>query len=134
MFDDEMLTIDEVAQYLKLRPQTIYRWAQTGKIPGAKFGKEWRFRRSSIEQWIDQQISSTTREAEEKQKEKQRQKQKKGESRSGASKAGADPGGSPQSDSPKRGAEAKESRGRKTAKEGRDTPRVPPTDTGPARN
>ncbi len=60
MFDDEMLTIEDVAAYLKLKPQTIYKWAQTGKIPGAKFGKEWRFRRSAIEQWIDRQISSQT--------------------------------------------------------------------------
>jgi excisionase family DNA binding protein len=58
VFDDEMLTIEDVAAYLKLKPQTIYKWAQTGKIPGAKFGKEWRFRRSAIEQWIDRQISS----------------------------------------------------------------------------
>ena len=58
MFDDEMLTIEDVAAYLKLKPQTIYKWAQTGKIPGAKFGKEWRFRRSAIEKWIDRQISS----------------------------------------------------------------------------
>ena len=53
MFSDEMLTIEDLAAYLKLKPQTIYKWAQTGKIPGAKFGKEWRFRRSSIEKWID---------------------------------------------------------------------------------
>ena len=51
-----MLTIDDLATYLKLKPQTIYRWAQTGKIPGAKFGKEWRFRRSSIEKWIDEHM------------------------------------------------------------------------------
>ena len=48
-----MLTIEDVAAYLKLKPQTIYKWAQTGKVPGAKFGKEWRFRRSAIERWID---------------------------------------------------------------------------------
>ena len=57
VFDDEMLTIDDLAKYLKLKPQTIYRWAQTGKIPGAKFGKEWRFRRSLIEAWIDRQMA-----------------------------------------------------------------------------
>jgi excisionase family DNA binding protein len=56
VFDDEMLTIDDLAAYLKLKPQTIYKWAQSGKIPGAKFGKEWRFRRSAIEQWIDSYI------------------------------------------------------------------------------
>ena len=53
MFDDEMLRIEDVAAYLKLKPQTIYKWAQKGTIPGAKFGKEWRFRRSAIERWID---------------------------------------------------------------------------------
>lgn len=53
MLKDEMLTIEELASYLKLKPQTIYKWAQSGKIPGAKFGKEWRFRRSQIEAWID---------------------------------------------------------------------------------
>jgi excisionase family DNA binding protein len=53
VFEDEMLTIEDLAAYLKLKPQTIYKWAQTGKIPGAKFGKEWRFRRSTIEAWID---------------------------------------------------------------------------------
>jgi len=58
MFDDEMLTIDDLAAYLKLKPQTIYKWAQAGKLPGAKFGKEWRFRRSSIERWIDSYIPS----------------------------------------------------------------------------
>jgi excisionase family DNA binding protein len=55
--DDEMLTIEELAAYLKLRPQTIYKWVQSGKIPGAKFGKEWRFRRSSIEKWIDSRLN-----------------------------------------------------------------------------
>ena len=57
MFDDEMLTIEDLAAYLKLKPQTIYKWAQSGKIPGAKFGKEWRFRRSHIEDWIDHRMA-----------------------------------------------------------------------------
>jgi excisionase family DNA binding protein len=56
VLEDEMLTIDELASFLKLRPQTIYRWAQSGKIPGAKFGKEWRFRRSAIERWLESYI------------------------------------------------------------------------------
>jgi len=59
VFDDEMLTIEELAAYLKLKPQTIYKWAQAGKVPGAKFGKEWRFRRSSIEKWIDSRIAES---------------------------------------------------------------------------
>ena len=39
---DDIMTIEEVAKYLKLKPQTIYTWAQHGKIPAAKLGKEWR--------------------------------------------------------------------------------------------
>jgi excisionase family DNA binding protein len=54
--DNEILTIEEVASYLRLTPQTIYRWAQEKRIPAVKLGKEWRFRRSIIDDWLDEQI------------------------------------------------------------------------------
>lgn len=50
---NDIMTIEEVAQYLKLQPQTVYKWAQEGQIPAAKLGKEWRFRRSLLDEWID---------------------------------------------------------------------------------
>ena len=53
---NEILTIDEVAQYLRLTPQTIYKWAQEKRIPAVKLGKEWRFRRSVIDKWFDDQV------------------------------------------------------------------------------
>jgi PTS system nitrogen regulatory IIA component len=53
---DEIMTIEEVARYFKLKPQTIYTWAQKGKIPAAKLGKEWRFKRSVIDRWFNQHI------------------------------------------------------------------------------
>jgi excisionase family DNA binding protein len=53
---DEIMTIEEVAKYLKLKPQTIYTWAQNGKIPAAKLGKEWRFKRTVIDKWFNQHI------------------------------------------------------------------------------
>jgi PTS system nitrogen regulatory IIA component len=53
---DEIMTIEEVAKYLKLKPQTIYTWAQKGKIPAAKLGKEWRFKRAVIDKWFNQHI------------------------------------------------------------------------------
>jgi excisionase family DNA binding protein len=46
------MTLEEVAAYLKLKPQTIYTWAQEKKIPAAKLGKEWRFKKSIIDEWI----------------------------------------------------------------------------------
>jgi excisionase family DNA binding protein len=53
---NEILTIEEVAAYLRLTPQTIYKWAQEKRIPAAKLGKEWRFRKSIIDRWVDDQI------------------------------------------------------------------------------
>ena len=56
MQDSEIMTIEEVAAYLRLKPQTIYTWAQEKKIPAAKIGKEWRFKRSLIDKWFNQHI------------------------------------------------------------------------------
>jgi excisionase family DNA binding protein len=50
------MTLEEVAAYLKLKPQTIYTWAQENKIPAAKIGKEWRFKKSIIDEWFLQHI------------------------------------------------------------------------------
>ena len=52
----EILTIDDVATYLRLKPQTIYKWAREKRIPAAKLGREWRFRKSIIDRWLDDQI------------------------------------------------------------------------------
>jgi excisionase family DNA binding protein len=56
MVEDEIMTLEEVAKYLKLQPQTVYKWAQEGQIPGAKLGKEWRFRRRILDEWVDNSI------------------------------------------------------------------------------
>ena len=53
---NDVLTLEEVASYLRLTPQTIYKWAQEKRIPGAKLGKEWRFRKSIIDRWLNDQI------------------------------------------------------------------------------
>ncbi len=47
----DIMTLEEVAAYLKVKPQTIYTWAQEKKIPAAKLGKEWRFKKSIIDEW-----------------------------------------------------------------------------------
>ncbi len=56
--DHEILTLEEVARYLRLKPQTIYKWAQEKRIPAVKLGKEWRFRKSILDRWLDQQLLS----------------------------------------------------------------------------
>jgi excisionase family DNA binding protein len=54
--ESDIMTLEEVAAYLRLKPQTIYAWAQEKKIPAAKLGKEWRFRKSIIDIWFIQHI------------------------------------------------------------------------------
>jgi PTS system nitrogen regulatory IIA component len=56
--DHDILTLEEVAQYLRLKPQTIYKWAQERRIPAVKLGKEWRFRKSILDRWLDERILS----------------------------------------------------------------------------
>jgi len=53
---DEILTIDEVAAYLKAGKRTVYRLAATGQIPAFKLGGTWRFRRGELDRWIATRI------------------------------------------------------------------------------
>ena len=49
---DELLTVAETCRYLKITPRTLYRYLKGGTIPAFKLGKEWRFVRSDLEDWI----------------------------------------------------------------------------------
>lgn len=48
----DILTLPELAKYLKTSRDTIYRKAQKGIIPAVKFGKEWRFPKDVIDEWL----------------------------------------------------------------------------------
>ena len=50
--ENEILTLEEVAVYLKAGKRTVYRLAQKGEIPAFKLGGPWRFCRSDLERWI----------------------------------------------------------------------------------
>lgn len=56
-FESEILTLEEVATFLKAGKRTIYRLAQKGDIPAFKLGGTWRFRRSELDQWIAASIN-----------------------------------------------------------------------------
>ena len=51
----DVMTMDEVAEYLKLKLKTAYALAARGDIPGFKVGGSWRFRKSEIDRWIKEQ-------------------------------------------------------------------------------
>lgn len=50
---NEILTLKELAEYLKLTEKTAYRLAAEGKLPGFKVGGSWRFKLADIEAWIE---------------------------------------------------------------------------------
>jgi nitrogen PTS system EIIA component len=56
--DDDILTIEEVARYLRVSERTVYDWAQKGEIPSGKIGTVWRFKRNEIERWVNERLSS----------------------------------------------------------------------------
>ena len=51
---DDVLTIDDLANYLKIAKSSLCKLVQEGKVPGQKIGKHWRFRKASIERWLEE--------------------------------------------------------------------------------
>ena len=52
---DQVMTLEELAIYLKLPKSTVYKLVQDGRIPGQKLGKQWRFGKQAIDQWLNNQ-------------------------------------------------------------------------------
>jgi excisionase family DNA binding protein len=52
--ENEILTTEEVANYLKVSRTTIWRWCNEGRLPAFKIGRGWRVRRGEVERMIDQ--------------------------------------------------------------------------------
>jgi excisionase family DNA binding protein len=48
----KLIDIDELADFLKLKKQTIYNWLHVGKISGIKVGGVWRFDRKEVDSWL----------------------------------------------------------------------------------
>lgn len=54
--DGEILTLEQVAAFLKASKKTVYRLAQNGEVPAFKLGGSWRFRKAELDKWIANQI------------------------------------------------------------------------------
>jgi excisionase family DNA binding protein len=55
IIEGEILTLEELAAYLKAGKRTVYRLASNGQIPAFKLGGTWRFRKADLERWIADQ-------------------------------------------------------------------------------
>ncbi len=56
MADHDILTLEEVAEYLRVSERTVYDWANKGEIPCGKLGTTWRFKRAEVERWVDRKL------------------------------------------------------------------------------
>jgi excisionase family DNA binding protein len=50
---NRLLTVQEIADYLQVRPSTIYQWTHQGFIPHVKLGNRIRFRLSQVDRWLE---------------------------------------------------------------------------------
>ena len=60
----EIMTAQEVAEFLRVSERTVYDWATSGTIPAGKLGTTWRFKRSEVEKWVDEQLSPSSKKTE----------------------------------------------------------------------
>lgn len=49
---DNVMTIEELADYLKIPKSTLYKLAQEGRVPSQKVGRHWRFHREAVDHWL----------------------------------------------------------------------------------
>ena len=57
---DDIMTVKELADYLKIAEKTAYRFASEGKVQGFKVGSAWRFKKEEIDAWIKRQSEAAT--------------------------------------------------------------------------
>lgn len=60
MTEDRWLSVEEIARYLGVSKESIYRWLDRGTIPSHRVGKLWRFKPSEVDAWVLSGKSSET--------------------------------------------------------------------------
>ena len=48
----DVMTLNELAEYLRIPRSTAYKLVQEGRIPGQKAGRQWRFHRQVVDEWL----------------------------------------------------------------------------------
>ena len=55
---EELLTLEELARYLKISKPTLYKMVEKGRIPALKIANQWRFKKDDINRWLEKQRKS----------------------------------------------------------------------------
>lgn len=59
--EKEVMTAEELAEYLSFSKNWVYRKAEAGELPGVKLGNRWRFKKSVIDKWLEKRIAAEER-------------------------------------------------------------------------
>lgn len=51
---EKLLTLPQLARYLQVSKEKLYKMAQKSKIPASKIGGSWRFKKNRIDEWVDE--------------------------------------------------------------------------------
>jgi len=54
---EQIMTLREVAKYLGLHIMTVYKLTREGRVPAAKIGGQWRFKRDVLDEWLESQMN-----------------------------------------------------------------------------
>ena len=52
MVDDRWLSVDEIAAYLGVKRDTVYKWISRKQMPAHKVGRLWKFQKKEVDQWV----------------------------------------------------------------------------------
>jgi len=54
MMEDRWLSVDEIAAYLGIKRDTVYKWIADKRMPAHKVGRLWKFRKEEVDDWVRQ--------------------------------------------------------------------------------
>ncbi len=52
MMEDRWLSVDEIAEYLGIKRDTVYKWIDRRNMPAQKVGRLWKFKKEEIDEWV----------------------------------------------------------------------------------
>ena len=52
MVDDRWLSVEEIAAYLGIKRETLYKWLAEKNMPAHKVGRLWKFRKDEVDEWV----------------------------------------------------------------------------------
>jgi excisionase family DNA binding protein len=52
MMEDRWLSVDDIAAYLGIKRDTVYRWISERNMPGHKIGRLWKFQKEELDEWM----------------------------------------------------------------------------------